>query len=332
VSSPEKIAPNIWYHALHVPKLGWLTTGYQGCVRAVRRKLREIRPDIVHGQGTEKECAFSAVWSGVSNVVTIHGNMAALGRQFRVPIGSHAWLTARLEDFTLPRTAGVFCNSAYTESLVRPRARRVWRVSNAVRLAFFETAPGVAATSSRPLLVNVGVICPWKRQLELVQVAETLSRRGLSFELVFIGRAPSEDSYARAFLEQIRPLERQGCIRYLGARSTSELIGIFDSAQALVHWPSEESFGLVVAEALARNLPVFASRTGGVADIATGVPGAELFDAQDLSGLTEALASWIKQSCPRERGAAQVMRQRYHPEVIATQHLEIYRSVLDVPV
>ena len=57
--------------------------------------------------------------------------MAELARLFKAPIGSFHWLTARLENFLLPRTAGVFCNSAYTESLVRPRAPSVWRVPNA---------------------------------------------------------------------------------------------------------------------------------------------------------------------------------------------------------
>src|ERR1700742_714516 len=32
--SPERIAPNIFYHSVVVPKLGWLRTGYQGCIRA----------------------------------------------------------------------------------------------------------------------------------------------------------------------------------------------------------------------------------------------------------------------------------------------------------
>src|SRR5437879_2454716 len=57
MSSPEKLAANIWFHSLLVPKLGWLRTGYQGCIRAVRKKLREIQPDIVHAQGTERDCA-----------------------------------------------------------------------------------------------------------------------------------------------------------------------------------------------------------------------------------------------------------------------------------
>src|SRR2546422_7416290 len=52
VTSPPKLAENIFYHGLLVSKLGWMRTGYQGCVRAVRRKLREVQPDLVHGQGT----------------------------------------------------------------------------------------------------------------------------------------------------------------------------------------------------------------------------------------------------------------------------------------
>ena len=138
--SPEKLADNIWFHSLHVPKIGWLRTGYQGCVRAVRKKLREIKPDIVHGQGTERDCALNAVLSGFPNVVTIHGNMAELARMFRARLGSYNWLAARLENFALRRTAGVFCNSAYTENLVRPRARKTWRVPNALRAEFFTDA------------------------------------------------------------------------------------------------------------------------------------------------------------------------------------------------
>src|SRR5439155_13329895 len=127
MASPQRLADNIWFHSLHVPKLGWLRTGYQGCIRAVRKRLKAIKPDIVHGQGTERDCGLSAIFSGFPNVVTIHGNMSELARLFRRPIASYDWLAARLEAFTLKRTAGVFCNSEYTERLVKPRSRRTWR-------------------------------------------------------------------------------------------------------------------------------------------------------------------------------------------------------------
>jgi glycosyltransferase involved in cell wall biosynthesis len=323
--SVEKLAPNVWFHSLHVPKTGWLRTLYQGCIRATRKKLREIQPDIVHGQGTERDCAISAVLSGFPNVVTIHGNMAELARLFHARAGSYGWLAGKLENFTLKRTGGVLCNSAYTESLIRPRAKKTWRVPNALRREFFDAIPAGA----RPcVLLNVGAITERKRQLELLDLAQQLRQRGLKFEIHFIGRLIPSDAYAAAFVKRLKPLEAEGCARHLGELTTPELIRHFDSAAALAHFPSEESFGLVVAEALSRNLKLFGSRVGGIADIAAGVPGAELFEVNDLDGLTEAVAGWIAKGHPRAERGADVMRERYHPAVIAQQHLEIYREVM----
>jgi glycosyltransferase involved in cell wall biosynthesis len=173
VQSPAKLAPNIFFHSLHVPKIGWMRTGYQGCIRATRKKLKEIQPEIVHGQGTEMDCAVNAVFSGWPNVVTIHGNMAELARLLEARVGSFGWLAARLENFTLKRTAGVFCNSAYTEQLVKPRTPRTWRVPNAIREQFF-APPAEPALARKCTLVNVGAVSPRKRQVELLDVARAL--------------------------------------------------------------------------------------------------------------------------------------------------------------
>jgi glycosyltransferase involved in cell wall biosynthesis len=282
----------------------------------------------VHGQGTERDCAISAVFSGFPNVLTIHGNIAELARLLKAPTGGFNWLAARLENFTLPRTAGVLCNSAYTESLVRPRAHQVWRVPNALRETFFLKALP-AGNKSRCILLHVGTVCENKQQLQMLEVARSLHRRKLDFELHFIGSANVREAYARNFLDQVRAVEAaEGYVRYLGNQSLEELIGCFDRASALVHAPVCEAFGLVVAEALARNLKLFGMRVGGVTDIAEGVPDAELFAENDWAGLTDAIARWIGQGYPKADGAAALMRQRYHPEVVARRHLEIYREVL----
>ena len=327
VQSPEKLADNIWYHGLHVPKIGWLRTGYQGCIRAVRRKLREIQPDLVQGIGTERECAISAVFSGFPNLVTIQGNMAELARLNRARIGSFYWLAARLENFTLPRTTGVFCNSAYTEDLVRPRSRRVWRVPHPLRLAFFDPPPNPAP---RPcVLLNVGVISPRKRQLELLDVAEALHQQGLKFEFRFVGFTHhAAAAYAEAFFKRIKPMEAAGYARFLGTPPDGELMQVYDSAAAMVHFPTEESFGMVVLEGFGRDLKFFGARLGGIVDIAKDMPGAELFAGEDWPGLTAAIARWITEGHPRPLGAAALIRERYHPVALAKQHVAIYRELL----
>ena len=326
--SPEKIADNIWYHGLLVPKIGWMRTLYQGCVRATRKKLREIQPDLVHGQGTERDCAISAVLSGFPNLLTIHGNMRSVARFYRARPAGFYWLAARLEGFALRRTGGVFCNSAYTESLVRSCARKTWRVPNALRLAFLEPLPEKTAKPVAALL-NVGALSPYKRQREILALAGRLWRRGLRFELRFAGNIGSESDYESDFARELEVAEKSGYARYLGELPVKELIAALDSASALVHVSKEEAFGLVVAEALARNLKFFGSRTGGVPDIAEGVQGAELFAAEDWTALEASIARWIEASCPRPSEAATVMRERYHPDILAKRHLEIYQETLN---
>lgn len=325
--SPEKLAGNIWFHSLLVPKLGWMRTGYQGCVRAVRRRLRDIRPDIVHGQGTERECALAAVFSGYPNVLTIHGNMVDIARIMQARPFSFHWLAARLENVAFRRTAGVFCNSLYTQSIVQPRVRRTWLVPNALRPEFF-TAPLPANPSRKCILLHVGVVGDNKQQLKVLAMARRLHVRGLAFEVHFIGDANAGEPYSAQFLSGIADAERVGFARHLDRRDVRELITCFDGAAALVHTPRAEAFGLVVAEALARNLKFFGLAVGGVPDIATGVEGAELVPSEDWAALETRIGNWVQNGWPRPRQARDTMEKRYAPAVIAERHTQIYQEVL----
>lgn len=327
MKSAEKLAENIFYHGVVVPRIGWMKTFYLGCIRAVRKKLREIKPDIVHGQGTELDCAISAVFSGFPNVVTIHGNMVQMARMAGGRARFFLRISARLENIALSRTRGVFCNSAFTEALVKPRTPKVWFVPNPVRKKFFELS--ISNHHRRPqVLLNVGSISAHKRQVELVELAERLHRQGVKCRFEFAGKISANDPYGVAFLKRIELAKERGYAAYRGFMERDDLIEAYDSVSGLVHVAAAESFGLVVAEGLSRNLKFFGSRVGGVPDIAENVDGAELFPENDWVGLGQAIGSWVKKGCPQPRNAAAAMRARYHPERIARRHLEVYEEVL----
>jgi glycosyltransferase involved in cell wall biosynthesis len=325
--SPTQISDNIFYHSSVVPRLGWRPGAYAGCVLAIRQKLRKIKPDIVHGQGTERYCALAAALSGFPNVVTIHGNMVGMARFSKAKIGSFYWCAALFESFALKRTAGVFCNSAYTEGLVRSRTQKTWRVPNALRTSFFQPLLH-RKRNAEPILLNIGTIASHKRQIEILETARRLFRAGYHFQLQFIGRLSAADSYGSKFKEMIAIAERDGFAGYVEPKSDKELLQRFDAADALIHFPFEEAFGLVVAESLARNLKFFGARVGGVPDIAAGVELAELYDSDDWEGLFHGLTCWIDGGCARPRSAAHEMEKRYHPEMVAGRHIEIYEEVL----
>jgi glycosyltransferase involved in cell wall biosynthesis len=330
LKSPKQLGPRIYFHSLHVPKIGWMRTGYLGCILAVRRRLQFIRPDIVHGHGTEFESAICAAHSGYPNVITLLGIMREMAGLLKARPGSFYWFAALLESHCLRRTVGVLANSRFTKEKVRDRTPRTWVVPNAVREVFFD-APSTPSTSTKPasrapLLLNVGSVCAYKRQNELLDIAEQMHAEGLEFELGFIGSATRGNPYVDRFHERLPRLRFATHHSFMPA---PDLIAQYDRASALIHVSAIESFGLVVAEALCRNLKFIGFSSGGVADIVAGVEGAEAFPDGDWVGLKGSLSRWVRMGAPCPRMVAASMRQRYHPTEIARQHLAVYREVLE---
>jgi glycosyltransferase involved in cell wall biosynthesis len=326
MNAPEKLAPNIFFHQPIVPHLGWGRTLFLGCVHAVRKTLRAIEPDIVHGQGTERDCAMAAVHSGYPNVLTIHGNMQHIHRMDLLGSRAYGILASSLETHALGKTRGVFCNSTHTESLVNPRARKTWLVPNALRKKFFEPENFPKPKNDIPVFLNIGIISKLKRQLEILQMAEQAAKEH-QFQIRFIGSIGQSSPYCAQFREAIDKGRRAGYADYLGTMTETELIAAMDSADAAIHFPSEEAFGLVVAEAIARGLKFFGSNLGGIVDIARGIDGAELHD--DFESLQAGITRWLDAGAPAPALAADEIAKRYHPRVIAERHLEIYCEVLN---
>lgn len=328
VNAPPLIFDNIHYHSLLVPKSGWMSSFYAGCIKATRALIREINPDVVHGQGTEKDCAMSASHSGFPNVVTIHGNMAELNR-LGINFQNHrlfGFLASRLESHALRRTAGVFCNSAYTESLVSPRTQRTWRMPNAIRAPFFREPTTSRAASGVPLILNVGHLGARKRQLEILKMAGEMHDLGHEFKLIFLGALDEGSIYGQAFIEELKRAEAKGYACHGGFLCADGLIDLMDQAHGFIHFPLEEAFGLVVAEAMARGLKFFGADIGGIKEISAGIDGAELHD--DFQSLQAGITRWLDAGAQAPALAADEIAKRYHPKVIAERHLEIYSEVL----
>jgi glycosyltransferase involved in cell wall biosynthesis len=332
MKSPAMLAENIHFHSLQVPKIGWMRTGYQGCIRAVRRKLREIQPDIVHGQGTERDCAISAVLSGYPNVVTIHGKMTEIAEINSVGIGSFYWCAAKLENFTLSRANGIICISSYVENLAKRYGVSLWLIPNALQRMFFDS-PRVSQERETPLLINVGVVSVRKRQRQVLPVLCALREESIDFETIFVGDSDPSSAYATRFQSELAAAQAAlGKFSYIQRLGNEEFCKLFDTSSAMVHFSAEESFGLVFGEALTRNLPLFASDVGSIHDIAEGVSGVQIFNLNDWDGLKNALRRWLQSDAfrlPKAAASPEALVRRYHPTEVARQHLQVYREILD---
>jgi glycosyltransferase involved in cell wall biosynthesis len=325
VNSPEKIGPNIYYHSLVVPKIGWIRTGYLGCIRATRKIIKAIQPDIVHGQGTERDCAITAVFSGFPNVLTIHGNMRNIAAFNRERPFSYNWLSARLEGFTLPRTNGVICITNYTHEAVGGLNRRTWVLPNAVDAGFFELKHRPAG-GSQPIGICVGLICRHKNQINFIRALDTLALKQ-QFKIIFLGKLDQTD-YSREFLSLIK--DRPWC-EYHGFAGRSKLKEFLQSAAFAVLPTLEDNCPMAVLEAMAAGVPVLASNVGGVPDLIEPESTGLLCDPQKPETFAEGVSRLLNEEGLSARiasSAKMAARARFHPQVIARRHVEIYREVL----
>ena len=325
VASPEKIAPNIFYHSLVVPKLGWMRSFYLGCSRAVGRKINQIQPDVVHGQGTERECAISAVRSGFPSVLTIHGNMRLIAQVNRARPFSFLWLAARLERRTLPRTDGIVCITNYTRQAVAGLARRTWVVPNAVDAGFFEL-PLPAVKKTPPVVLVVGAICVRKNQNHFIRALDSLAAQE-KFKLVFVGQADGGE-YGAEFFELLQTRSWCEHVPFSGRARVKEF---FQSATLVALPTLEDNCPMVVLEAMAAGVPVLASNVGGVPDLIVPEMTGIFCDPARPETFRSGVARLLADGDLRQRLAVAAKAEahaRFHPEVVARRHLEIYREVL----
>jgi glycosyltransferase involved in cell wall biosynthesis len=326
VHSPPKLFPNIYYHSLVVPKIGWMRTGFLGCIMAVRRKLRELAPDIVHGQGTEGDCSISAVFSGFPNVITIHGNMRLIARVTRPKPLSYPWLAAKLEGFTIPRSHGVVCITNHTRAAVQGLARKTWVVPNAVDPSFFDIArPEVMPAV--PLILYVGHISFLKNQNAFIRALDTLARRR-SFKLLFLGQTSPGRGYDDEFLALVK--ERSWC-GYSGFADRATLKNHFREA-SIVALPSlEDNCPMVILEGMASGVAPMASKVGGIPDLIEESRSGLFCDPLNAASMAGGIERLLSETGLASKIGAQARisaRARFHPDIIGPRHLEIYREVL----
>jgi glycosyltransferase involved in cell wall biosynthesis len=103
-------------------------------------------------------------------------------------------------------------------------------------------------------------------------------------------------------------------IAFAGPLTGAALDAAYAAADLFVLPSRAETYGMVVTEALARGLPVIATRVGGVPEALGTAPGGEipgqLVPADDPAALATALRAWLTDPGLRERWRAAALARR----------------------
>ena len=180
-----------------------------------------------------------------------------------------------------------------------------------------------ARQSPRPVdVVFVGRLDDNKGKDRLLRLLETSQK---SLNVVVVGQGDG------AWVDQFKQ-QTQHTVRYYASRSTDELVSLFRQSKILLSLSRHESFGLVMAEAMACGCVVMATKTDG---------SVEQIDDQANGVLLENCDNWLHENLANRvtsllasdyfasiQQAGQQSSQRYYLSDICDKLLLMYRNLI----
>jgi glycosyltransferase involved in cell wall biosynthesis len=158
-------------------------------------------------------------------------------------------------------------------------------------------------TETAGALLSVAAVIPGKGHDLLIEALAPLA--GLRWRCQCVGSLERDPAFVERLHRRVLDGGMDGRVRFTGPQAEAELACSYAAADVLVLPSRAETYGMVVAEALARGLPVVAAEVGGVPEAlghgADGTRPGLLVPAEDPAALREALRSWLEDARLRRR-------------------------------
>jgi len=315
-------------HYLPRARMGHITFHLRDRRRMVRL-LHEIRPDVVHGQGTGMY-AGAVLDSGYPAVISIQGIMFREAALVHTPWRRFQRSMASIyEKRCLRRSRDIIPSSPYAvEEFSSWLDATIHSVENPADDRLFglpdEAEPG------RVLLP--GRVIPRKNVLWLVQAWAQVVSSFPEARLRVAGETRTHPDYVRRVCQYIEDHGLRDSVELLGSLDQEQLMEEYARCGFAVLPSVQETSPVAVVEALSAGRPVVATRVCGipylVADGQTGL----LVGLGDTEGMARALARLLgDEDLRRSMGtrAREDARGRFKIDVVARQTYEVYRQVID---
>lgn len=317
---------NVLYEAVPYRRLPLPGGGYWGRAFALMGRLHQIKPDLVHAQGTERESALAAVLSGFPNLLTLHGNFRKIAKVLARGLDYYR-INAWLETWTLRRTGGILCISNYVRDITREFGKPQRVIPNAVGERFLSQARPPAPPI--PRLCFMGTFDRRKRPDFVLRACIPLWEEGRTFTLHFLGKPGYGTDYQAELAAPSRPWKERGVLVEEGF--LPDPAPFLAGCHLMLSASKEESFGMNVAEALAVGTPVIAPRVGGIQDILQDGEQGFLVDPDSPEAMAEKIRLLLDQpELWRQMSASgrERVRSLFSPAAVAGQTLDFYRDLL----
>lgn len=169
-----------------------------------------------------------------------------------------------------------------------------------------DRAPLAEGTPAGGSLLCVGVVAPHKGQDVLV---EALAGLGPGWTCTIAGSVAAEPVFAERVAARAEDAGVAGRITWTGVVHGRALDALYARADVLVAPSRTESYGMAVADALRRGIPVIAARVGGIPEAVGSGDAAMLIPPGRPAELRKALRRWMADASLRDSLTAEARRE-----------------------
>jgi glycosyltransferase involved in cell wall biosynthesis len=225
-------------------------------VLALRRILRDLKPDLVHAHSTKAGLVAraAAYFEGIPSVFTAHGWAFADGVSH-----NRRRLAVLLERVAARFSAAIITVSLADATLARkfrlPLGEKLTTIHNGVIDTLSFSPPNQSGT---PTIV---MVARFAKPKDHVLLLDALIGMPQPWQLVFVGDGPLEVEVKT----QVSALKLEPFVKFLGARD--DVLAILSSAHVFVLISQWEGLPITIIEAMRAGLPVIASDVGGVSEL-----------------------------------------------------------------
>jgi L-malate glycosyltransferase len=194
-----------------------------------------------------------------------------------------------------------------------------------------ETVRNEIAPHGQKIILHVSTFRPIKRISDcieiLARIRQVSSDNGFDVKLVMCGDGP-ERLDAESLAAKLGVADS---VRFVGKQPQSRVREYLSVADLLLLPSQSESFGLTALEAMACEVPVIATRVGGIPELVVDGECGYLFEIGDVEGMSAASVRILKNDSERERLGKQgreIAVSRFRTDVIIPQYEELYDRVV----
>ena len=324
---------NITYHVLKAPIPRWITrcaglpntaTLLLPAAVAMVRYIRSMKPDIVHGHGTEGAFSLPAIYSRLPNVVSIQGIISEVVKtepsmRYRIIKGIERH-TIRNAMAANPKTQ---LSAAYVRNLA-PWVEQYF-IEAAIDKVFWKSA----VPPPRENLFFVGTLIKRKGIEEWIKAFVKLKGFFPRLKGYIIGKGePKYERWLHSLVERMNLMES---VHFTGQRDHPEMACFFKRGGVFCLPSYVENSPNVVMEAMAAGLPIVSTDVGDLKKIVHDKKSGLIVRPGNVKSLTGALGHIFERpQLHLEFGAEgrKIATMRWRPEVIAEKHLQMYDSLL----